>query len=88
MTLIKPPSLSLSLRYGAVLEHLSRSNSKSSVIDLSPSSLLHYGGVDWLNANEFLGRRISSNKQLEINSMVFVFQKAVVFLCKGFYHLI
>ncbi len=48
-------------------------------IDLSPGDLLYYGGVEWLNISEFLGK---IKKGLELHAMCFVFKTAVVFLCK------
>ena len=49
------------------------------VIDLSPGDLLYYGGVEWLNISDFLGK---IKKGLELHAMCFVFKTAVVFLCK------
>lgn len=48
-------------------------------IDLSPGDLLYYGGVEWLNISDFLGK---IKKGLELHAMCFVFKTAVVFLCK------
>lgn len=48
-------------------------------IDLSPGELLYYGGVEWLNISDFLGK---IKKGLEVHAMCFVFKSAVVFLCK------
>ncbi|GFQ78650.1 protein still life, isoform SIF type 1 [Trichonephila clavata] len=48
-------------------------------VDLSPGELLYYGGVEWLNISEFLGK---IKKGLELHAMCFVFKAAVVFLCK------
>lgn len=48
-------------------------------MDLKPSELIHYGGVEWLNMHDYLGK---IKKGLELNAMVFVFKKAVIFLCK------
>jgi hypothetical protein len=48
-------------------------------IDLSPGDLLYYGGVEWLNISDFLGK---IKKGLELHAMCFVFKSAVVFLCK------
>jgi T-lymphoma invasion and metastasis-inducing protein 1 len=48
-------------------------------VDLSPSELLYYGGVEWLNISDFLGK---VKKGLELHAMCFVFKTAVVFLCK------
>lgn len=41
--------------------------------------LLYYGGVEWLNISDFLGK---IKKGLELHAMCFVFKSAVVFLCK------
>lgn len=41
--------------------------------------LLYYGGVEWLNISDFLGK---IKKGLELHAMCFVFKTAVVFLCK------
>jgi len=67
--------------YGAIFEHLCRQNQKTckAQIDLSPGDLLHYGGVEWLNIADFLGK---IKKGLELHAMCFVFRTAVVFLCK------
>ena len=48
-------------------------------VDLSPGELLYYGGVEWLNISDFLGK---VKKGLELHAMCFVFKSAVVFLCK------
>ena len=48
-------------------------------MDLSPGDLLYYGGVEWLNISDFLGK---IKKGLELHAMCFVFRTAVVFLCK------
>ncbi|ODN06327.1 Protein still life, isoforms C/SIF type 2 [Orchesella cincta] len=67
--------------YGAIFEHLFRQHQKlcKTQIDLSPGDLLHYGGVEWLNIADFLGK---IKKGLELHAMCFVFRTAVVFLCK------
>ncbi|XP_064473099.1 protein still life, isoform SIF type 1-like [Ornithodoros turicata] len=67
--------------YGAIFDHLFRQHVKSSKqhVDLSPGELLYYGGVEWLNISEFLGK---IKKGLELHAMCFVFKTAVVFLCK------
>lgn len=67
--------------YGAIFDHLFRQHQKSckQVIDLSPGDLLYYGGVEWLNISDFLGK---IKKGLELHAMCFVFKSAVVFLCK------
>ena len=64
-------------------------------VDLSPPALIHvspvrsvspligllqYGGVDWLNSLEFLGK--TARKGVELHAMCFVFGSCVVFLCK------
>lgn len=54
-------------------------NSYFQPIDLSPGDLLYYGGVEWLNISDFLGK---IKKGLELHAMCFVFKSAVVFLCK------
>lgn len=66
---------------GAIFEHLFRQHQKlcKTQIDLSPGDLLHYGGVEWLNIADFLGK---IKKGLELHAMCFVFRTAVVFLCK------
>ena len=46
---------------------------------MSPGDLLYYGGVEWLNISDFLGK---IKKGLELHAMCFVFKTAVVFLCK------
>ncbi|CAM1297612.1 TIAM1 (predicted) [Pycnogonum litorale] len=67
--------------YGAIFDHLFRQHFKSAkqYVDLSPGELLYYGGVEWLNISDFLGK---IKKGLELHSMCFVFKTAVVFLCK------
>uniref|UniRef100_A0A146LMI1 Protein still life, isoforms C/SIF type 2 n=2 Tax=Lygus hesperus TaxID=30085 RepID=A0A146LMI1_LYGHE len=67
--------------YGAIFDHLYRQHQKSckQPIDLSPGDLLYYGGVEWLNISDFLGK---IKKGLELHAMCFVFKSAVVFLCK------
>ncbi|XP_043212985.1 protein still life, isoforms C/SIF type 2-like isoform X4 [Amphibalanus amphitrite] len=73
--------------YGAIFDHLFRQHQKStkmvlpvaSPVDLSPGDLLYYGGVEWLNIADFLGK---IKKGLELHAMCFVFKTAVVFLCK------
>eukprot|EP00095_Tigriopus_kingsejongensis_P000341 maker-scaffold194_size270518-snap-gene-1.24 protein:Tk00341 transcript:maker-scaffold194_size270518-snap-gene-1.24-mRNA-1 annotation:"protein still isoform sif type 1" len=67
--------------YGAIFDHLFRQHQKASkqTIDLSPGDLLYYGGVEWLNIADFLGK---IKKGLELHAMCFVFKTAVVFLCK------
>lgn len=67
--------------YGAIFDHLFRQHQKSckQTIDLSPGDLLYYGGVEWLNISDFLGK---IKKGLELHAMCFVFKTAVVFLCK------
>lgn len=46
---------------------------------LFSGDLLYYGGVEWLNISDFLGK---IKKGLELHAMCFVFKSAVVFLCK------
>lgn len=67
--------------YGAIFDHLQRQHYKSykNLIDLSPVELLYYGGVDWVNIPEFLGK---IKKGLDLHAMCFVFNQGVVFLCK------
>ncbi|XP_050692900.1 protein still life, isoform SIF type 1-like isoform X14 [Eriocheir sinensis] len=75
--------------YGAIFDHLFRQHQKSCKqvtaygeewpVDLSPGDLLYYGGVEWLNISDFLGK---IKKGLELHAMCFVFKTAVVFLCK------
>lgn len=72
--------------YGAIFDHLFRQHQKSckqvggsEPVDLSPGDLLYYGGVEWLNISDFLGK---IKKGLELHAMCFVFKTAVVFLCK------
>ncbi|RWS12669.1 hypothetical protein B4U79_00153 [Dinothrombium tinctorium] len=67
--------------YGAIFDHLQRQHLKSSkqMIELSPVELLYYGGVDWMNITEFLGK---IKKGIDLHTMCFVFKQAVVFLCK------
>jgi T-lymphoma invasion and metastasis-inducing protein 1 len=67
--------------YGAIFDHLFRQHQKSckQPVDLSPGELLYYGGVEWLNISDFLGK---VKKGLELHAMCFVFKSAVVFLCK------
>lgn len=67
--------------YGAIFDHLQRQNFKSNkvMIELSPVELLYYGGVDWVNIADFLGK---IKKGLDLHAMCFVFKQAVVFLCK------
>ncbi|XP_059473673.1 protein still life, isoform SIF type 1 isoform X4 [Neocloeon triangulifer] len=67
--------------YGAIFDHLFRQHQKSckQPIDLSLGDLLYYGGVEWLNISDFLGK---IKKGLELHAMCFVFKSAVVFLCK------
>ncbi|XP_065201783.1 protein still life, isoform SIF type 1 isoform X2 [Planococcus citri] len=63
--------------YGAIFDHLFRQHQKP--IDLSPGDLLYYGGVEWINISDFIGK---IKKGLELHAMCFVFKSAVVFLCK------
>lgn len=67
--------------YGAIFDHLQRQHLKSTktLIELSPVELLYYGGIDWVNITEFLGK---IKKGLDLHAMCFVFKQAVVFLCK------
>ena len=67
--------------YGAIFDHLQRQHLKATktLIELSPVELLYYGGVDWVNISEFLGK---IKKGLDLHAMCFVFKQAVVFLCK------
>lgn len=67
--------------YGAIFDHLFRQHQKAckQPVDLSPAELLYYGGVEWLNISDFLGK---VKKGLELHAMCFVFKSAVVFLCK------
>ncbi|KAF2351350.1 Dbl (DH) domain [Trinorchestia longiramus] len=72
--------------YGAIFDHLFRQHQKackqvesSKPVDLSLGDLLYYGGVEWLNISDFLGK---IKKGLELHAMCFVFKTAVVFLCK------
>ncbi|XP_050433195.1 protein still life, isoform SIF type 1 isoform X3 [Adelges cooleyi] len=67
--------------YGTIFDHLFRQHQKSckQAIDLSPGDLLYYGGVEWLNISDFLGK---IKKGVELHAMCFVFKSAVVFLCK------
>lgn len=67
--------------YGPIFDHLQRQHLKSSKqqIELSSAELLYYGGIEWLNISEFLGK---IKKGLELHAMCFVFKSAVVFLCK------
>lgn len=51
----------------------------SYVYVLISGDLLYYGGVEWLNISDFLGK---IKKGLELHAMCFVFKSAVVFLCK------
>lgn len=53
------------------------SHSQDSIACLG--DLLYYGGVEWLNISDFLGK---IKKGLELHAMCFVFKSAVVFLCK------
>lgn len=46
---------------------------------MDSGDLLYYGGVEWLNISDFLGK---IKKGLELHAMCFVFKSAVVFLCK------
>ncbi|OTF82778.1 hypothetical protein BLA29_006357 [Euroglyphus maynei] len=77
--------------YGTIFENLlnsTKTGSKKTIcpFDLTPTSLLHYGGVEWINSLEFLGksfRKSTSNSGgLNLHSMCFVFKQCVVFLCK------
>jgi hypothetical protein len=68
--------------YGAIFDHLCRQYNKHArpnVVDLCPGELLYYGGVEWLNISEYLGK---IKKGLELHAMCFVFKSSVVFLCK------
>jgi hypothetical protein len=56
---------------------VSRAESQDSIACLG--DLLYYGGVEWLNISDFLGK---IKKGLELHAMCFVFKSAVVFLCK------
>ena len=51
----------------------------SGLHELNPGDLLYYGGVEWLNISNFLGK---IKKGLELHAMCFIFRTAVVFLCK------
>ena len=62
-----------------------------SMLSLSSCSVLmfssfQYGGVDWLNSMEFLGKNLRKSTAhgtgLNLHSMCFVFKQCVVFLCK------
>ena len=48
--------------------------------------LNQYGGVDWINSMEFLGKSFrkstSTSGGIHLHSMCFVFKQCVVFLCK------
>ncbi|KAH9414817.1 T-lymphoma invasion and metastasis-inducing protein 1 [Dermatophagoides pteronyssinus] len=77
--------------YGTIFENLltsTKTGSKKTICpyDLTPTSLLHYGGVEWMNSLEFLGKSFrkstSSSGGLNLHSMCFVFKQCVVFLCK------
>ena len=67
--------------YGAIFDHLQRQHYKTLKlsVELSPVELLYYGGVDWVNICDFLGK---IKKGLDLHAMCFVFKQAVVFLCK------
>ncbi len=68
--------------YGAIFDHLYRQHQRTSncqVNELNPGELLYYGGVEWLNIAQFLGK---IKKGLELHAMCFIFRTAVVFLCK------
>lgn len=67
--------------YGAIFDHLYRQyqRSTSQLHELNPGDLLYYGGVEWLNIANFLGK---IKKGLELHAMCFIFRTAVVFLCK------
>ncbi|KAI1288249.1 Protein still life, isoforms C/SIF type 2 [Halotydeus destructor] len=67
--------------YGAIFDHLQRQHYKATrvLVELSPVELLYYGGIDWVNMAEFLGK---IKKGLDLHAMCFVFKMAVVFLCK------
>lgn len=67
--------------YGAIFDHLYRQyqRSTSQLHELNPGDLLYYGGVEWLNISNFLGK---IKKGLELHAMCFIFRTAVVFLCK------
>lgn len=67
--------------YGAIFDHLQRQHYKQTkvLVELSPVELLYYGGVDWVNICESLGK---IKKGLDLHAMCFVFNQAVVFLCK------
>ncbi|XP_029662821.1 protein still life, isoform SIF type 1-like [Formica exsecta] len=62
-----------------ILELIETERTYVKPIDLSPGDLLYYGGVEWLNISDFLGK---IKKGLELHAMCFVFKSAVVFLCK------
>ncbi len=62
--------------YGALFEKFAREAKQT--VNLSPSALVHYGNVEWLNASEFLGWIEDS---FDRRAMVFVFGQAVVFFC-------
>lgn len=49
------------------------------LLNVQLGDLLYYGGVEWLNISDFLGK---IKKGLELHAMCFVFKSAVVFLCK------
>jgi len=58
---------------------LARTISNESFFIICLGDLLYYGGVEWLNISDFLGK---IKKGLELHAMCFVFKSAVVFLCK------
>lgn len=60
-----------------LINYLRKSFSLDSIACLG--DLLYYGGVEWLNISDFLGK---IKKGLELHAMCFVFKSAVVFLCK------
>ncbi len=69
----------ISRKRAEILQHFLLPSSPAQPIDLSPGDLLYYGGVEWLNISDFLGK---IKKGLELHAMCFVFKSAVVFLCK------
>ena len=59
--------------YGAIFDHLYRQyqRSNSTLYELNPGDLLYYGGVEWLNISNFLGK---IKKGLELHAMCFIFR--------------
>lgn len=69
----------IDLSPGGLLQQTHPTQASNANANAFPGDLLYYGGVEWLNISDFLGK---IKKGLELHAMCFVFKSAVVFLCK------